>query len=54
MNRPGEHFQQYCMAELGTTGTLDGNNRLVMRGRFDPRKLESIQKSYIGTYLYII
>ena len=31
MHRPQEHVTQYMMAELGTTGTLDGQQRLIIK-----------------------
>ena len=34
MHRPSEHVTQYLLAELGTSGTLDGQQRLVLKGRF--------------------
>ena len=53
MNRNPEHLLAFALSELGTTGTLDGNKRLVVRGRFTPRQLENVQKNYIGTnYLH--
>merc|ERR1711879_508989 len=51
MNRPPDHLLAYSLSELGTTGTLDGNRRLVVRGRFNPRQLENVQKNYIAEYV---
>ena len=48
MNRPLDHLLAYTLSELGTTGTFDGNKRLVVRGRFNTRQLENVQKNYIG------
>ena len=33
MSRPPEHVFQFFMAELGTEGSIDGNQRLVIRGK---------------------
>ena len=52
MKRPSEHLLAYSLAELGTTGTFDGKMRLVVRGRFNPRQLENVQKNYIGKYYF--
>ena len=37
MNRPGEHVQAFLLAELGTSGNLDGQQRLIVKGRFLPK-----------------
>ena len=31
MHRSPEHVIQYLMAELGTSGTLDGQSRLILK-----------------------
>merc|ERR1712137_123786 len=51
MNRPLDHLLAYTLSELGTTGTFDGNKRLVVRGRFNTRQLENVQKNYIAEYV---
>jgi translation initiation factor 2 subunit 2 len=40
MNRTPEHVFSFFMAELGTEGSIDGNQRLVIRGRYVPRYIE--------------
>ena len=37
MRRNPEHLFQFMMAELGTEGSIDGNQRLVIRGKFVPK-----------------
>jgi translation initiation factor 2 subunit 2 len=37
MKRNPEHVFQFMMAELGTEGSIDGNARLVIRGKFVPK-----------------
>jgi translation initiation factor 2 subunit 2 len=51
MNRNSEHVQQYLLAELGTSGSLDGTNRLVLKGRFQPKAFESTLRRYISEYV---
>jgi len=36
MRRQPEHVFQFFMAELGTEGSIDGNQRLVIRGKYVP------------------
>jgi hypothetical protein len=40
MRRNPEHVFQFMMAELGTEGSIDGNQRLVIRGKFVPKVKE--------------
>lgn len=51
MHRSPEHFITFVLSELGTTGQLDGNKRLVVNGRFNPRQLENVEKNYIEEYI---
>src|SRR3982751_464626 len=37
MRRSSDHVFQFMMAELGTEGSIDGNKRLVIRGKFVPK-----------------
>lgn len=37
MKRNPDHVFQFMMAELGTEGSIDGNKRLVIRGKFVPK-----------------
>lgn len=37
MRRNPEHVLQFTLAELGTEGSIDGNQRLVIRGRYVPK-----------------
>lgn len=41
MRRNADHVFQFMLAELGTEGSIDGNKRLVIRGKFAPK----VQKS---------
>jgi len=51
MNRTVEHLFQFLVAELGTEGSIDGNNRLVLRGKYVPKGIESLLRKYIGEYV---
>ena len=51
MNRSSEHVQQYLLAELGTSGSLDGTSRLILKGRFQPKAFESTLRRYINEYV---
>jgi len=51
MQRPAEHVFQFFMAELGTEGSIDGNQRLVIRGKYVPKYIESLLRKYIVEYV---
>lgn len=51
MNRNPEHLQAYLLAELGTSGSLDGQQRLIIKGRFLPKAFEGCLRRYMNEYV---
>ena len=51
LKRPMEHVQCFVLAELGTTGNNDAQQRLIIRGRFQQLQIENILKKYIMEYV---
>ncbi|KAK9475257.1 domain found in IF2B/IF5-domain-containing protein [Dipodascopsis tothii] len=51
MHRPYEHVMQFLFAELGTSGSVDGSARLVIKGRFQQKQLENVLRRYIMEYV---
>ena len=51
MSRPAEHVLAFTLAELGTEGSIDGNSRLVIRGKYVPKVIESLLRKYISEYV---
>ncbi|KAI9362090.1 domain found in IF2B/IF5-domain-containing protein [Zopfochytrium polystomum] len=51
MRREPDHVIQYLFSELGTTGSVDGSQRLVIRGRFPQKHIENVLKRYIVEYV---
>jgi translation initiation factor 2 beta subunit (eIF-2beta)/eIF-5 len=49
MHRLPEHVFSFFMSELATEGSIDANMRLVIKGRYVPKQIESLLKKYIGT-----
>ncbi|KAL5231884.1 hypothetical protein ABZP36_030660 [Zizania latifolia] len=47
MHRQPEHVIMFLLAEMGTSGSLDGQQRLVIKGRFVPENFEAILRRYI-------
>lgn len=51
MHRQPEHVMTFLLAELGTNGSLDGQQRLVVKGRFAPKNFEGILRRYVNEYV---
>lgn len=47
MKRTDEHVTAYLFAELGTSGSVDGARRLVIKGRFQQKQIENVLRTYI-------
>lgn len=48
MKRSEEHVTQFLFAELGTSGSVDGSRRLVIKGRYQQKQIENVLRRYIG------
>lgn len=48
MKRTDEHVTAYLFAELGTSGSVDGTKRLVIKGRFQQKQIENVLRRYIS------
>jgi translation initiation factor 2 subunit 2 len=51
MGRLPEHVLAFVLAEVGSTGSIDGNGRLVIKGKFQPKHIENILRRYIAEYV---
>lgn len=51
MQRDSQHVYSFLMAELGTEGSIDGNERLIIRGRYLPKYIESLLRKYVIEYV---
>jgi len=51
LNRPTSHFCEFLFSELGTTGSIDKNGYLVIRGVFQSKNIESLIRRYIKDYV---
>lgn len=51
MQRDPLHVYQFFMAELGTEGSIDGNQRLIIRGRYLSKYIESLLRKYVVEYV---
>ena len=48
MHRQPEHVLQFLYSELGTQGSIDGAQRLIMKGRYTQKQIENVLRKYIG------
>jgi len=51
LKRKPDHVLNYVLAELGTNGSVDGTQRLVIKGRFQPKQIEIVIRHYITEYV---
>ena len=51
MHRPKRTRHAVLVGELGTGGTLDGQQRLVLKGRFLPKVFEGVLRHYFIDYV---
>jgi len=51
LNRDVDHVSKFVLAELGTTGALGAENKLVLKGRYRPPQLQIVLKNYIAEYV---
>ncbi|KAK4686800.1 translation initiation factor 2 subunit 2, partial [Tremellales sp. Uapishka_1] len=51
MHRQPEHVIQFIYSELGTSGSVDGAQRLVMKGRYNNKQIETVLRKYIVEYV---
>ncbi|BFZ63962.1 translation initiation factor eIF-2 beta subunit [Saitoella coloradoensis] len=51
MRRSPEHVIAFLFAELGTSGSVDGAARLIIKGRFQQKQLEQVLRRYIVEYV---
>jgi len=51
MHRQPEHLIQFIFSELGTSGSVDGSQRLVIKGRYQSRQIENLLRKYIIEYV---
>jgi len=51
LHRTPKHMLAFLLAELGTSGSVDGSNQLILKGRFQPKQMETVLRTYIKEYV---
>ncbi|KAL6294779.1 hypothetical protein ACE6H2_002921 [Prunus campanulata] len=54
MRREPNHVMTFLLTELGTSGSLDGQQRLVVKGRFAPDNFQGILRRYVNIYVHCV
>lgn len=49
--RQPKHLLDFLLAELGTSGSVDGNSQLIIKGRFQSKQIENVLRRYIKEYV---
>lgn len=51
LNRDKEHLMSFILSELCADGSIDGTERLIIRGKYPPSAIEKIVRNYINQYV---
>lgn len=51
LHRSPQHIQSFLLVELGTSGSIDGNNHLLIKGKFQQKQIEHVLRRYIKEYV---
>ncbi|XP_067929372.1 eukaryotic translation initiation factor 2 subunit 2-like [Watersipora subatra] len=51
LKRPPKHLLQFLLAELGTSGNVDANNSLILKGKYQQKHIETVLRRYIKEYV---
>lgn len=51
VHRQPKHMQAFLLAELGTSGSVDAANQLIIKGRFQQVQIENVLRRYIKEYV---
>jgi len=51
LRRSPDHLLSYLFAELGTSGSIDGNDALIIKGKFQEKQIMNVLRGYIIEYV---
>lgn len=46
LHRQPKHLLDFLLAELGTSGSVDGNSQLIIKGRFQQKQIENVLRRW--------
>lgn len=53
MHRQPDHVMAFLLAEAGTTGSLDGQQRLVIKSKLQSKNFEGLIRNYMGICVFL-
>ena len=51
LKRDPDHVFSYFLSELGTTGVIDGSDRLILKGKYLPKYIETLLLKYVDEFV---
>lgn len=51
LRRQEKHLLNFLLVELGTSGSLDINKQLIIKGKFQQKQIENVLRRYIKEYV---
>ncbi len=51
LNRDRNHMFKFILVELGTTGSLNGTNQMIIKGKFNTEEVKTIFLKYVNDYV---
>jgi len=51
LHRQPNHLLEFLLAELSTSGSVDGDSQLIIKGRFQSKQIENVLRRYIKEYV---
>jgi len=51
LHRQPKHVLAFLLSELGTSGSVDGNNQLIIKGKYTQKQIENVLRRYIKEYV---
>ena len=51
LRRKPEHLFDFILTELGTTGSVDAQDKLIIKGRFSQTNMENVMQNYVRDYV---
>lgn len=53
LHRQEKHLLNFLLVELGTSGSLDINKQLTIKGKFQQKQIENVLRRYISEFFRI-
>jgi translation initiation factor 2 subunit 2 len=51
MTRDQDHVQLFVLSELGATGSIDGDNNFIIKGKYLSKIIENLMRKYLDEYV---